>query len=87
MNRLTRLPRFYSPPPAALNQGEAMITNTPNGTRAAIYARVSTTDQTCENQLLELHRYAAARGWTGADYVDQGISGAKDRRPALDTHF
>jgi DNA invertase Pin-like site-specific DNA recombinase len=62
-----------------------MIANTPNGTRAAIYARVSTADQTCENQLLELHRYAAARGWTGVDYVDRGISGAKDRRPALDT--
>jgi hypothetical protein len=26
-------------------------------TRAAIYAGVSTTDQTCENQLLELRRY------------------------------
>ena len=61
-----------------------MINNTPNGTRAAIYARVSTTDQTCDNQLLELHRYIAARGWTATDYVDQGISGAKDRRPALD---
>lgn len=32
--------------------------------KAAIYARVSTTDQTCENQLLELRRYAEARGWT-----------------------
>lgn len=53
--------------------------------RAAIYARVSTSDQTCENQLLELHRYASARGWTATDYVDQGVSGAKDRRPALDT--
>lgn len=62
-----------------------MIANAPNGTRAAIYARVSTTDQTCENQLLELHRYIAARGWTATDYVDQGISGAKDCRPALDT--
>lgn len=62
-----------------------MITNTPTGTRAAIYARVSTADQTCENQLLELHRYATARGWTVVDYVDQGVSGAKDRRPALDT--
>ena len=62
-----------------------MITNTPNGSRAAIYARVSTTDQTCENQLLELHRYAAARGWIAVDYVDHGVSGAKDRRPALDT--
>ena len=46
-----------------------MIITTPNGTRAAIYARVSTADQTCENQLLELHRYAAARGWAVTDYV------------------
>lgn len=62
-----------------------MKTTTPNSLRAAIYARVSTVDQTCENQLIELHRYAAARGWTVTDYVDEGISGAKDRRPALDT--
>ena len=53
-------------------------------TRAAIYARVSTSDQTCENQLLELRRYCEARGWQATEYVDAGISGAKDRRPALD---
>jgi DNA invertase Pin-like site-specific DNA recombinase len=53
-------------------------------TRAGIYARVSTTDQTCENQLLELRRYCEARGWTAAEYVDAGVSGAKERRPALD---
>lgn len=52
--------------------------------RAAIYARVSTTDQTAENQLLELRRYSEARGWTTTEYVDTGVSGAKDRRPALD---
>jgi DNA invertase Pin-like site-specific DNA recombinase len=52
--------------------------------RAGIYARVSTVDQTCENQLLELRRYAEARGWTPVEYVDRGVSGAKDRRPALD---
>jgi DNA invertase Pin-like site-specific DNA recombinase len=54
--------------------------------RAAIYARVSTTNgQTCENQLLELRRYVEARGWTTfKEYVDEGVSGAKDRRPALD---
>ncbi len=28
--------------------------------KAALYARVSTADQTCENQLLELRREAAA---------------------------
>jgi DNA invertase Pin-like site-specific DNA recombinase len=52
--------------------------------RVALYARVSTTDQTTENQLLELRRYAEARGWTAVEYVDHGISGSKDRRPALD---
>ena len=54
-------------------------------TRAAIYARVSTADQTCENQLAEIHRYVAARGWIGHEYIDHGVSGAKDRRPALDS--
>jgi DNA invertase Pin-like site-specific DNA recombinase len=53
--------------------------------RVAIYARVSTFDQEPENQLLELRRYVDARGWTAAaEYVDRGVSGAKDRRPALD---
>jgi DNA invertase Pin-like site-specific DNA recombinase len=53
--------------------------------RAALYARVSTTDQTCENQLLELRRYCEARGWrVWREFVDTGVSGAKDRRPALD---
>lgn len=53
--------------------------------RTAVYARVSTTDQQIENQLLELRRYAEARGWTiSREYVDIGVSGAKDRRPALD---
>src|SRR5438128_6640072 len=52
--------------------------------KAAIYARVSTFDQEPENQLQELRRYVEARGWTAAEYVDRGVSGAKDRRPALD---
>jgi DNA invertase Pin-like site-specific DNA recombinase len=52
--------------------------------RAAIYARVSTTDQHVENQLAELRSYAERRGWTEVEYVDRGVSGAKDRRPALD---
>ena len=52
--------------------------------RAAIYARVSTVEQNCDNQLIELRRYIEARGWTGQEYVDRGVSGAKDRRPALD---
>ena len=52
--------------------------------RVAVYARVSTVEQTCENQLLELRRYVAARGWTAVEYVDQGVSGSRDKRPALD---
>src|SRR5688500_9572812 len=59
---------------------------TPGGQmRAAIYARVSTVDQHCDNQLLELRRYCEARGWRIArEFVDHGVSGAKERRPALD---
>ena len=52
--------------------------------RAAIYARVSTFDQEPENQLQELRRYVEARGWSAIEFVDRGVSGAKDRRPALD---
>ena len=52
--------------------------------RAAIYARVSTLDQEPENQLQELRRYVEARGWTGTEYVDRGVSGSKEKRPALD---
>lgn len=52
--------------------------------KVAVYARVSTNEQTAENQLLELRRYVEARGWAAVEYVDHGVSGAKDRRPALD---
>ena len=53
--------------------------------RSAVYARVSTLDQEPENQLAELRRYVRARSWPAAtEYVDHGVSGAKDRRPALD---
>jgi DNA invertase Pin-like site-specific DNA recombinase len=55
--------------------------------KTAIYARVSTLDQEPENQLQELRRYVEARGWTSVEYVDRGVSGAKDRRPALDRLF
>ena len=56
----------------------------PSTRRAALYARVSTLDQEPENQLAELRRYVAARDWVPIEYVDQGVSGAKDHRPALD---
>ncbi len=54
--------------------------------RAAIYARVSTAHngQSPEMQLNELREYAARRGWqVVGEYVDVGISGAKDSRPEL----
>jgi DNA invertase Pin-like site-specific DNA recombinase len=52
--------------------------------RAAIYARVSTFDQEPENQLTELRRYVGARGWQAREFVDHGVSGAIERRTALD---
>ncbi len=55
--------------------------------RVGIYARVSTTDkgQDPELQLGPLREHARARAWIiHEEYVDQGVSGAKERRPALD---
>jgi DNA invertase Pin-like site-specific DNA recombinase len=53
--------------------------------RAAIYARVSTTDQKCEMQLAELREYVSRRAWELAgEYVDTGWSGSKVSRPELD---
>jgi DNA invertase Pin-like site-specific DNA recombinase len=51
---------------------------------AAIYARVSTTDQDCEMQLRDLRSYCESRGWTAVEFVDTGISGAKTSREQLD---
>jgi DNA invertase Pin-like site-specific DNA recombinase len=35
-------------------------------------------------QLRELREYCARPGWKCAEYVDSGVSGSKERRPALD---
>lgn len=52
--------------------------------RAGVYARVSTVGQTTANQLGALRVFAEARGWLITEFVDDGVSGAKERRPALD---
>jgi DNA invertase Pin-like site-specific DNA recombinase len=53
--------------------------------RAALYLRVSTLDQNPETQGLDLRRLAEQRRLEVVqEYVDQGISGARTRRPALD---
>lgn len=54
--------------------------------RAAIYARVSTLNhgQDVGMQTRELRQFCEARGWQVAgEYLDEGISGAKDSRPEL----
>jgi len=55
--------------------------------KAAIYARVSTSNngQDPTVQTRELEEYCARRGWKVAgQYIDVGISGAKEKRPQLD---
>jgi len=54
--------------------------------RAAIYARLSTHNgQNPEMQLNEVRAYCERRQWVVAgEYVDTGISGSKEHRPALD---
>jgi DNA invertase Pin-like site-specific DNA recombinase len=53
--------------------------------RAAIYTRVSTFDQHPEVQEREVIEYVQRRGWVVHKiYTDKGISGTKEKRPALD---
>src|SRR5215470_7631424 len=55
--------------------------------RAAIYLRVSTTEQTTDNQECELRVAAERMGHTVVEvYADNGVSGSKgrDKRPAFD---
>ena len=55
--------------------------------RAALYMRVSTRGhgQTTETQAVALREYVGHRGFQIVEeYRDEGISGAKDSRPALD---
>ncbi len=60
--------------------------STPRPPRAALYARVSTIGhgQEVGLQLDELRQVAQQRGWTAVEYIDEGVSGTKTTRPALD---
>ncbi len=53
--------------------------------RAAIYCRVSTADQSTSMQLRDLRKLANVRGFEIVkEYADEGQSGSKSTRPALD---
>ena len=48
--------------------------------RVATYCRVSTDEQTVQNQVITLNQVIEKNGWELVDtYVDEGISGAKGR--------
>ncbi len=63
--------------------------SSPSPTRAAVYVRVSSDDQvegtSLDTQRERCEAYAAAQGWTVTGvYADEGVSGARTSRPALD---
>src|ERR1700682_2425188 len=50
----------------------------------AIYGRVSTLEQNASMQIDELRAYCARRQWEIAgEFIDSGVSGSKESRPAL----
>jgi len=52
--------------------------------RCLIYARVSTKQQTTENQLPPLRKFAKERGWKViGERIDHGYSGTTEQRPQL----
>jgi len=64
--------------------GKGRVSPTDSGFPVALYARVSTTQQDPDVQLLELRTLATTRGWRViGEYVDAGISGASTSRPEL----
>jgi len=53
----------------------------PSSKTVALYARVSTMDQSCDMQLDDLRRYAKQRFGRCYEFVDEGVSGTQRRRP------
>jgi DNA invertase Pin-like site-specific DNA recombinase len=60
------------------------MTPTARGSRVALYIRVSTQEQNHEMQEQEMRDYVAFRRWELVEVYADKISGAKDRRPALE---
>jgi DNA invertase Pin-like site-specific DNA recombinase len=64
----------------------SQVTSNAQITRVALYGRVSTSNgqQDPEMQLRELREYSSRREWTiTQEYIDHGVSGAVNSRPAL----
>lgn len=54
--------------------------------KVALYARVSTNEQTVEHQLLQLRQFAERNGYEiYKEYIDEAQSGTKESRPAFDS--
>ena len=56
--------------------------------KVGIYTRVSTLDQTIDNQLIELRDHCSKMGWEVVkEYADEGLSGtlSREKRPALNS--
>jgi DNA invertase Pin-like site-specific DNA recombinase len=54
--------------------------------RISTYSRVSTLNQDTDMQTRELREYCVRRGWDLVhEYVDHGVSGATESRPALNS--
>src|SRR5882762_580768 len=52
--------------------------------RVALYGRVSTSEQNAAMQIEELRAYCARRQWDIVEeFIDAGVSGSKESRPAL----
>lgn len=52
--------------------------------KAALYCRASTREQHVDAQLGPLRTWASSKGYEAQEFLDEGWSGAKARRPGLD---
>ena len=56
--------------------------------KVVIYTRVSTLDQTIDNQLIELRDHCSKMGWEIVkEYADEGLSGtlSREKHPSLNS--